>query len=351
MRSRQSKLASVARMGVLVLMLSATGLMQTGCCIAYPGFWQTWELMKGGPGRMNSGNIKSEDGKLGDIVGWQPTQRPDPGLNDSWNDVDRNSGMPQRTGPGVLDIDDEPTGPGPQGCAIVRDTSGVAQRMAVRDGEPTWEVVEEGDQLGPLCVVRTGLDSKLALLLPGGSRVDLGSATKMGIAGLGEDGGPSQITLKYGSLSLGNDNPPAGSPVNVDTPGGALRFVGPRGRVSYGGTSGLALIGAGAWYGGAPRDPRDLQMSTPGNQPDTRTVDTTASASRDRAMAAAIPRLPHPTKMLTPAWTPTYRPPGTAAASATPQVTPVTMRRVITARATPVTTVPDLPSAAYRVPD
>lgn len=298
MRSRQNKLAGVAKMGVLVLVLSAAAFLQSGC--AY-NFWAAWQNMTGNP--------------------IPPSFIPATGSTE----------------------ETDPTEPGPTSSATVLATVGVAQKMVLLDGKPAWKPIEAGDQLDELSVVRTGLNSRLAMGLPDGSRVALGSATKMGIASLGGDGEASRVTLKYGSLALTR---PANASVQVETPRGAVNLVGGRGGVSCGGLAGLNLTGDRAWQavggGGAPRNPAGAQLATAGGATDTRMIASTASAARDRSMAAAVTRTHQPTAMPTPAWTPTYRPRGNPAT--------ITTRRITTRRVTPVTAAPDIP-AAYRVPD
>lgn len=235
--------------------------------------------------------------------------------------------------------DIEQNNSGPQG-AVVLAVTGNAQRMVVRDGTSTWARIKGGEYLDKLSIVRTGLGGSVRIKLPSGGQATVGSATKMGIAGLGHAGGPARFTLRYGSLRLARIGGPTPPQMYVQTPRGAVSLVAAQGGVSYGGHTGLRLTGPGqAWQAAS---------STPG------------ATGQARSMAA-VPLTRGATTMTRPRGAvgpdpPLVRVPRFTVQRVTPptmtRVTPITAARVVTpVTATRVTVQRVVPSAATgRIP-
>jgi hypothetical protein len=137
-------------------------------------------------------------------------------------------------------------------AATVLAVTGSAQRMVVQNGQAKWVAVKKGDRLGQYSIVRTGLGSGVDLQLPNGQQAHVNSATKMGISDLGRGDGSAHLTLKYGGVGLSRGTRLTAAPVRVETPAGALRFTGDRGKVSFDRLAGLSLEGRRQAWRAAP---------------------------------------------------------------------------------------------------
>lgn len=142
--------------------------------------------------------------------------------------------------------------------ATVVSVSGPAQKLvAVEEGaEPQWRPIEEGDELGELTIIRTGLGGTVVLQFADRGRVTVNSATKAGISEFRKEGDTARarVGLKYGTVDAKVDREAGRNDFRVATPVAVASIRGTSGQVGYSGDMGMGLNGeTGTWNLNTPQ--------------------------------------------------------------------------------------------------
>jgi hypothetical protein len=116
--------------------------------------------------------------------------------------------------------------------ATVVSVRGTAQRMAGSGGRARWVALGPGDVLGRRAVVRTGLGSRLEIVLPGCCRATIEGAAKIEIREFvhAAQGGSVLLRLQRGTVDLHRPRGRAGREIVVEMHVEAVRGGARRGR-------------------------------------------------------------------------------------------------------------------------
>ena len=128
--------------------------------------------------------------------------------------------------------------------AVVKETSGPAQRLVAQaQGDPKWEPLKVGDELGEEEIIRTGFGSKVVLAFQDNSTVVIDRATKMGIGQFRKSGPVTRtaVNLKYGSLEATVDRTRGPNDFTVTTPVATAAVRGSGARIGSTGDFGFRI--------------------------------------------------------------------------------------------------------------
>ena len=164
--------------------------------------------------------------------------------------------------------------------ARVVSVKGQCERLVADSNEPTWTSLAEGEELGPLTVIRTGLRSEVVLQFDRQAKLTVRSSTKVGITEFCKDEKTfrTQLGLSRGAIRVSVDSSRAPNDFRVQTPVALLSVTGTSGEIGYAGDSGLQLRGeTGTWRVASAGRKRDVRAGE--------TTDENLTPSIERAKA------------------------------------------------------------------
>lgn len=132
----------------------------------------------------------------------------------------------------------------------VVSVKGQCERLVADANAPIWASLVEGEELGQLAIIRTGLRSEVVLQFDRQAKVTIRSSTKMGISEFYKDGKTfrTQLGLSRGSIHVSVDSSRAPNDFRVQTPVALLSVTGTSGEIGYTADAGVQLRGeTGTW--------------------------------------------------------------------------------------------------------
>jgi len=134
-------------------------------------------------------------------------------------------------------------------AVTVASVTGQAEWLAAGQ-QDKWQRLKAGDKIGELSVIRTGLRSKVVLKFADRGEVEVGPASKIGIAEFRKRGSSSttRLGLKYGSMRATVDSTRGPNDTKISTPVATLSVRGSQADIGYGGGNDLKVHGRkGQW--------------------------------------------------------------------------------------------------------
>jgi len=133
--------------------------------------------------------------------------------------------------------------------ATVVSVTGHAEKMLAGGEDPKWTGLKQGEKLGEMTMIRTGLRTKVVLEFEDRGRTTIGSGTKAGITKFTKKGNlvRTHLGLKYGTLHVAVDPTRGPNDARVTTPVATLSVRGTSGQIGFTGNNIVLRGQTGTW--------------------------------------------------------------------------------------------------------